>query len=82
MVINERIRSLAGIEEIAIMMGTDNNKDLIKNVGFSAKEIDSATSRDIVICIRARKEKEIEKALVQIEDMLTRRPRPEELVDV
>lgn len=80
--INERIRSLPGIEEIAIMMGTDNNKDLIKNVGFSGEEIDSATSMDIVICIRAVGEKEIEEALFQIEDMLTRRPPPEEIEDI
>ncbi len=82
MVINEQTRSLPGIDEIAVMMGTDNNKDIIKEVGFLSPEIDSATSRDIVICIRAGSDEEIEIALAQIDEMLTRKRRPEELEDV
>lgn len=82
MVINERARSLPGIEEIAVMMGTNNNKDIMRNVGFSGSEIDSATANDMVICIRGQNEEMLEKALAQIEEMLTKKPPREELEDV
>ena len=82
MVINERARSLLGIEEIAVMMGTDNNKDIMRKVGFSGSEIDSATANDIIICIKGKSEEMIKNALAQIEEMLTRKPCPEELEDV
>ncbi len=82
MVINERVRSLPGVEEIAVMMGTDNNKEIMKKVDFSGSEVDSATANDLLICIRAEEEKVIEEAVLQIEEMLTRRPRPEELGEV
>lgn len=82
MVINEQVRSLPGVEEIAVMMGTENNREIIRKVGFSGSEIDYATVNDIVICIRATSEEEIERALAQIDEMLTRKRRPEELEDV
>jgi FdrA protein len=82
MVINERVRSLAGVEEIAVMMATDNNKEIMGNVGFSGREIDSATPNDLLICIRGVGERAIKNAVLQIEEMLTRRPRPEEIGEV
>jgi len=82
MVINEQVRSLPGVEEIAVMMGTENNREIIQKVGFSGSEIDYATANDIVICIRGDDDEVIGKAMAQIEEMLTRKPRPEELEDV
>jgi FdrA protein len=82
MVVNERARSLSGIEEIAVMMGTDNNKDIMREVGFSGSEIDSATANDMLICIRGQSGEMFETALAQIEEMLTRKPPREELEDV
>jgi FdrA protein len=82
MVINEQTRSLQGIDEIAIMMGTDNNKDIIKQVGFSDPEIEKATPHDIVICIRADAQETIEKALRKIDEMLTRKPKAGDLESV
>ena len=82
MVINAQARILSGIEEIAVMMGTDSNKDVMKQVGFSGREIDSATANDMLICVKGQDEGVLEKAFAQIEDMLTRKPSPAELEDV
>jgi succinyl-CoA synthetase alpha subunit len=82
MVVNERARSLPGIEEIAVMMGTDNNKDIMRDVGFSGSEIDYATANDMLICIRGQSGEMFETALAQIEEMLTKKPPREELEDV
>ena len=67
MVINERVRSLPGLEEIAVMMATENNKEIMGKVGFSGREVDSATPNDLLICIRAEGEELIEGAVLQIE---------------
>ncbi len=82
MVISEQTRFLPGIEEIAVMMGTDNNKSLMSEAGFSGTDLDSATANDMVLCIRAENEDSAEKAFVQIEELLTRKPPLGELVDV
>ena len=82
MVINDRVRAVSGIEEIAVMMGTENNKDILQGVGFGGPPIHSATANDMVICIRGVNEKAIQKALSQIEELLTRKPRPEETEDI
>jgi FdrA protein len=74
MVINQEVRSNLGINEIVVMMGTDCNKGVIKDVGFNDPEIESATANDVVICIRAESEKTIEDALKKIEEMLTKKP--------
>ena len=82
MVISEQARSLPGIVEIAVMMGTDNNKSLMEGVGFSGFDLDSARVNDMVFCIRGESQEAVENALTQVEEMLTRRPRSGELADV
>ncbi len=82
MVISEQARSLPGIVEVAVMMGTDNNKSLMKEVGFFGPDLDSATANDMVLCVRGDGEDSVKNALIQVEQMLTRRPRSEELGDV
>jgi FdrA protein len=81
MVVNKQASILPGIEEIAIMMGTDNNKDLMVKVGFDKAEIDPATANDMVICIRAESEGHIEKALLDIDKMLVKKMHPGEEQD-
>ena len=78
MVVNQKARDLAGIREIAIMMGTDNNKDLMAKVGFDASEMRSATSNDMIICIRAESEDHIVDALLEIDTLLVKKMRPDE----
>lgn len=81
MVVNKQAMSLPGIEEIAIMMGTDNNKDLMIKVGFEEAEFNETTANDMVICIRAESEGHIEAALLEIDKLLVKKMRPEEQQD-
>jgi succinyl-CoA synthetase alpha subunit len=82
MVINQAVRAIPGIEELVLMMGTDNNKDIMRDVGFAGPEIESTTANDMVICIRAESEEAIENALSEIEEMLSRKPERKQLEDV
>ena len=81
MVVNQQAMKLPGIEEIAIMMGTDNNKDLMMKVGFDNPEMKSATPNDLIICIRAESEGHIEKAIQEIDKILVKKMRPDEQKD-
>jgi len=82
MVINQEVKSTPGIEELVIMMGTDNNKGIMRDVGFTGSDIELATANDMVICVRAHTEEAINEALSQIEEMLTRKATGEQLEDV
>jgi FdrA protein len=81
MVVNQQAMKLPGIEEIALMMGTDNNKDLMLKVGFDKPEMKSATPNDMVMCIRAESEGHIEQAILEIDSMLVKKMRPDEQKD-
>jgi FdrA protein len=70
MAISEEIRSIYGIEEVAIMMGTENNKDLIKEVGFKDINICNANTNDLIICIRGVNKQVVKEAILKIEEML------------
>jgi len=81
MVIDQQARTLRGVHETAVMMGTDNNKDIIREVGFSGADIDSASPNDLILCVRGQSDSAVEAALAQMEEMLTRKPTPRELED-
>ncbi len=78
MVINETIRTIDGIEEAAVMMGTENNKEVIRRVGFHGDDMEAATPRDIIICIKARDKRVVEDALNRIDSLLIRKASPSE----
>jgi FdrA protein len=73
MVVNEAVRGLEGIEEVAVMMGTESNKGIIRQVGFLGDAVETATSRDILICIKAGDEQAVAGALAQIDHLLSRK---------
>jgi FdrA protein len=74
MVIRQEVHEIAGIAEVVVMMSTDNNKNIIKDVGFKGPMLETATPRDMLICIRADNENVIEDALSKIDEMLSRKP--------
>ena len=43
---------VAGVEDASIVMGTQSNKDLLKQNNLYAKEMDSATPNDLIIAVR------------------------------
>ncbi len=82
MAISEEIRSLKGIQEVALMMGTENNRDILREAGFRDSKIDNSTPEDLIICIKAVSKEVIEEALFRIEEMLARKPLPREADEV
>lgn len=53
MLISGRLEAVDGIEEAAVMMGTDHNKLLMKNAGILDPEAESCGPNDLLIGLRA-----------------------------
>jgi len=72
MTVARKIKSISGIEDAALVMGTKANKDLLKEAKLFSPELEEATSNDLIIVVMGD-EPNASKAIVQAEDFLTRR---------
>lgn len=70
MVISSKITSIDGIENAAVMMGTDHNKQLMKNSGLLLPENEKVGTSDMIIGILAENQEAIDKALELVNEEL------------
>lgn len=52
--INKQLSAAPGVEQTAVVMGTEANKRLLAELGIVGPEIDSATANDLVAAVTAR----------------------------
>ncbi len=52
--INKHLSEAPGVEQTAVVMGTDANKRLLADIGIAGPEIDSATPNDLVVAVLSR----------------------------
>jgi FdrA protein len=68
MLISSKLTELEGIEEAAVMMGTQHNKELMKNSGVLSEEVSkTASENDLIIGVKAFSQEGIDAALLEIE---------------
>jgi FdrA protein len=48
----ERVRSLVGIEDASLMMGTEPNREMLRDAGLLAAEGESAGPNDLIVALR------------------------------
>ncbi len=53
MAVARALRSVTGVADAEVMMGTAMNRALLKDVGFAGAELDTAGPMDLIIAIRA-----------------------------
>lgn len=70
MLLTNSINTLEGITKCSIMMGTDANKDILKNSGLLTSEGESAAPSDMIIVVETEDEKIIDKVLSEAEKFL------------
>ncbi|MCK4423337.1 MAG: hypothetical protein KAV18_04620, partial [Candidatus Omnitrophica bacterium] len=68
--ISERIGNAEGLEQAAVLMGTETNKSVLTDLGLFTEESKEATSNDMIIAIEAVDQEVIEKTLVEIKALL------------
>jgi FdrA protein len=72
MTVARDVRGLSGVEDAALMMGTDANKGLLAQADLFASEAESATANDLIIAIKGA-EDALEAAIAKAEILLTTR---------
>jgi succinyl-CoA synthetase alpha subunit len=73
MYVSAHLKKAAGVEQALAIMGTENNKKLLKTIGLWGPEAETAGPNDLIIAVKAANEGIFESALDQIEMILSNR---------
>lgn len=73
MTVSKAVKSMEGVNEAVVVMATDYNKELLKNVDLSNEEVESCTPSDLVIALRAETAAQLEAARTKVDELLNRR---------
>ncbi len=71
MTISEKGKSFPGVLDIVVSMGTETNKQLLEEVGFSESLLVGVGPNDLIIAVRAEDDTAIDTAARRIEELLT-----------
>lgn len=70
MQVNHQIASLPGVQRVALMMATENNKPFLRYCGFIDPRIDEAAANDLVIGVEAQDGKILEETLARVDGLI------------
>jgi FdrA protein len=73
MSLSTKANGIQGIDQAVVVMGTEMNKGVLRNVGLFTPEVEDARSGDLVIVIKAPTVERCESALTEIEALLRMR---------
>jgi FdrA protein len=82
MTLSNRASDIDGVEQAMIAMGTDMNKEVLKNIGLSTPEIEGANTSDLMIVVKAATDELCESAFIEIEELFIRKAKPKEAGEV
>ncbi|MDO8734911.1 MAG: acyl-CoA synthetase FdrA, partial [Elusimicrobiota bacterium] len=70
MSLSNKVKSIDGVVDSSVMMGTDANKKLLAETGFFTKEGEDASPNDLLICVSYNAQADIKKIMACVENML------------
>src|SRR5436309_3233725 len=73
MLVQRDVRQLPGIEEAGAVMGTDANKELLRDAGLLTPEAEAARPDDLILAVRATSDEAAVAAVTAAETLLTQR---------
>ncbi|MED1795756.1 acyl-CoA synthetase FdrA [Brevibacillus nitrificans] len=73
MSLSTKANQLPGVEQAVIAMGTEMNKEVLRNVGLLTPEIEEAKSSDLVIVVKAETDEICDDALAGIEELFAKK---------
>jgi FdrA protein len=68
--ISKEIEDVSGVRKASVMMGTDNNKQMLREAGLLTDEVKGAGANDLVIAVDAESEEAAGQALSKVEGLL------------
>lgn len=69
-----RISEQENIDQAALFMGTEKNKEILIELGYPARELEAVTPSDLILAVKARDEKSLNDVLVNLEGWLRAEP--------
>ena len=75
--IAEQIQETEGVKQIVIVMGTETNKTLLRDLGMLDFQANTATTNDMIIALEIEKEEVVEEILAKINHLLFQKPKRE-----
>ena len=73
MSINQDVKSVAGISEAVVAMGTEMNRDLLKDMGLTNDEVAEATANDLIIALEGEGEEALSEAEAAARKLLSKK---------
>ena len=73
MAIGNQIKQLTEAQEASLIMGTEANKEILKNIGLLTAEGQKAGPGDLVIALKVESETAFQRALTSAEQLITQR---------
>ncbi len=78
MSINQDVKSVEGISEAVVAMGTEMNRGLLNDMGLSNEEIASSTPNDLIIAVEGEDQEAVEEAEKVATKLLSKKSAPGE----
>ncbi len=68
--VNDRISHLDGIQQTAVLMGSDANKEVLFDLGFESEQVKKTSANDLVIAISAASQEIVDGVFAHLDDWL------------
>jgi FdrA protein len=73
MSLSTKANQIEGVEQAFVAMGTEMNKEVIRNIGLNTPELEEAKTSDLMIVVKAETKELCENAYVRIEELFANR---------
>ncbi|WP_066308285.1 acyl-CoA synthetase FdrA [Bacillus sp. FJAT-29814] len=73
MSLSTKANQIEGVEQAIIAMGTEMNKEVMKNVGLMTPEVEEAKTSDLIIVVKAASDELCESAFESINELFTKK---------
>jgi FdrA protein len=68
--VNRRLSEARGVQQTAVLMGSENNKRLLSDIGIHDAQIDAAQANDLIVAVIAGTPDEVHEALGRLDEWL------------
>ena len=69
--VNKRLSQGEGVEQTAVLMGSEKNKMLLEDIGIRGPTIDNALPNDLIVAVVAKTPEIVNAVLNNLEDALS-----------
>ncbi|MGC5325201.1 acyl-CoA synthetase FdrA [Brevibacillus sp. SYSU BS000544] len=73
MSLSTKANQIEGVEQAVIAMGTEMNKEVLRNIGLLTPELEEAKTSDLMIVVKTASEELSESAYASIEELFTKK---------